>query len=522
MSTILEKKLRQLSENNEPVVFCGGKKGLEKESLRVNKEGSLSLKRHPSSLGSALKNKYITTDFSEALLEFVTPAYENSWEVISMLNDIHQFTYNNINDEILWIASIPCRLDGDKSIPIADYGSSNIGKMKSIYRSGLGLRYGRIMQAISGIHFNYSLPENFWPVYKKIENNNSAAEDFISSSYMDMIRNLKRFGWLILYLFGASPAICKSFLSDNNTSMPSLDKKTLFQPYGTSLRMSDLGYTSSVQSNINISLNNLDDYIEDLTTAMKTPEPSYQNFGFKKNGKYQQLSLNKLQIENEYYSTVRPKRVTNSGERPTSALKRGGIEYIEIRSLDVNVYDPVGINQDTMRFIESFMIFCLLEESPLIDEVENREIMKNYSDTSSHGRKPGFNLSRDGKTVSLKSWATEIIDGVLKIASLIDKGAQCSGYESSVKKQSRLVDDPDQTPSAKMLRELSERKMTFSDYILDLSKQNKEYFKGLMDLSSSKNALFEKEAKDSIKKQSDIESEEREPFSDHLKKYFES
>ena len=190
--------------------------------------------------------------------------------------------------------------------------------------------------------------------------------------------------------------------------------------------------------------------------------------------------------------------------------------------MDVNVYDPVGINQDTMRFIESFMIFCLLEESPLIDEVENREIMKNYSDTSSHGRKPGFNLSRDGKTVSLKSWATEIIDGVLKIASLIDKGAQCSGYESSVKKQSRLVNDPDQTPSAMMLGELSEKKMTFSDYILDLSKQNKEYFKGLMDLSSSKNALFEKEAKDSIKKQSDIESEEREPFSDHLKKYFES
>ena len=102
-----------------------------------------------------------------------------------------------------------------------------------------------------------------------------------------------------------------------------------------------------------------------------------QNFGLKKNGKYQQLSLNKLQIENEYYSTVRPKRVAHSGERPTSALKRGGIEYIEIRSLDVNVYDPIGINQDTMRFIESFMIFCLLEESPLIDEVENREIMNN-------------------------------------------------------------------------------------------------------------------------------------------------
>ena len=186
---------------------------------------------------------------------------------------------------------------------------------------------------------------------------------------------------------------------------------------------------------------------------------------------------------------MRPKRVANSGERPTSALKKRGIEYIEIRSLDVNVYDPVGINQDTMRFIESFMIFCLLEESPLIDEVENREIMKNYSDTSSHGGKPGFNLSRDGKTVSLKSWATEIIDGVLKL-HLIDKGAQCSGYESSVKKQSRLVDDPDQTPSAMMLGELSEKKMTFSDYILDLSKQNKEYFKGLMDLSSSKECSF--------------------------------
>jgi len=522
MRTILEKRLMQLTANNEPVIFCGGKKGLEKESLRVNEEGSLSLKKHPISMGSALKNRYITTDFSEALLEFVTPAYQNNWEVISMLNDIHQFTYNNINDEILWIASMPCKLEGDESIPIADYGSSNIGKMKSIYRSGLGLRYGRNMQAISGIHFNYSLPEDFWPVYQKIENNNSPAEEFISKSYMDMIRNLKRFGWLILYLFGASPAICKSFLSNDNSSMPSLDKKTLFQPFGTSLRMSDLGYTSSVQSNINISLNDLDHYITDLTAAIKTPEPSYQNFGLKKNGKYQQLSVNKLQIENEYYSTVRPKRVAYSGERPTSSLKRGGIEYIEIRSLDVNVFDPIGINQDTMRFIESFMIFCLLEESPVINETENKEIMNNYSDTSNYGRKPGFNLSRDGKSVSLKTWATEIIDGVLKIASLIDKEAQCSGYDASVRKQLRLVGDADQTPSAMILEELREKKMTFSDYILDLSKQNKEYFKEMMDLSPSKNALFEKEAKDSIKKQLDIESEDRESFSEHLKKYFES
>ena len=288
MGKILEKRLESISNSEKPNIFCDGIKGIEKESLRVTKDGKLSLSSHPEKLGSALTNKFITTDFSEALLEFVTPAFSNTWEVMSLLCDIHQFTYDHIDEEFLWVASMPCRLNRNNEIPLARYGASNVGTMKTIYRNGLGLRYGRNMQAIAGIHFNYSLPSDFWPVFQDIEKNNDQLTSFCSASYMSMIRNVKRYGWLILYLFGASPAICKSFIEENSLDMPLLDNNTFYQPYGTSLRMSDLGYTSTVQSNINISLNNLDHYVRDLKAAISAPEDSYAEFGLRKNNSYQQ------------------------------------------------------------------------------------------------------------------------------------------------------------------------------------------------------------------------------------------
>ena len=519
MSEIFEKRLRSISESDKPDILCGGLKGLEKESLRVNQTGALSETEHPANLGSALTSKFITTDFSEALLEFITPAVPNTWEVLSFLCDIHQFTYKNINDELLWVSSMPCALDEKREIPLARYGTSNVGKMKTIYRNGLGLRYGRNMQAIAGIHFNYSLPEKFWPIYKLNENNHDSIDIFRSSSYMSMIRNFKRYGWLILYLFGASPALCKSF-SPKSVGIPEYDKDTLFQPYGTSLRMSDLGYTSKVQSTINISLNSLEEYVQNLRDAISTPEASYDSFGLLRNNEYQQLSLNKLQIENEYYNPVRPKRVALSGERPTTALERGGIEYVEIRSLDLNVFDPVGINQNTIRFMESFLIYCLPEDSPMMTVADNKETMKNHMDTANFGRDPDLFLSREGKKIGLKEWAQELMEHILKIADLIDQSESCSEYVKSVEAQIELIKDSKATPSARILQELSDSGLSFADYGLSLAENQKNYFSNLIPLNAEKDDLFEKEAQASILKQADAESIEQLPLSAYLDNYF--
>tara|TARA_B100001059_G_scaffold11495_1_gene9316 strand:+ start:1711 stop:3279 length:1569 start_codon:yes stop_codon:yes gene_type:complete len=522
MNSLFEKRLKLISDSGREDILCNGIKGIEKESLRINLNGEIAQSDHPKNLGSALTNKFITTDFSEALLEFVTPAYKDTWGVMSLLCDIHKFTYENLDNELLWVASMPCALGQDDIIPIAKYGSSNVGRMKSVYRKGLSLRYGSNMQAISGIHFNFSLPDEFWPIYKLNEQNEESLDDFRSSQYMAMIRNFKRNGWLILYLFGASPAICKSFLSNIKTSMPSLDNKTIYQPYATSLRMSDLGYTSTVQSNINISVNNLHEYTNDLNNAISTPEPTYSKFGLLDNEEYQQLSLNKLQIENEYYSPVRPKRVAQSGERPTSALDRGGIEYIEVRSLDLNVFDPVGINQETMRFIEAFLIYCMLEKSEFINKTDDQELTKNHTNTATHGRANNLSLKKNGVSISLKSWAELILEGTLKVANLLDKGMNCSAYTDSVKKQMKLINDADKTPSAMLLNELQHEGVSFAEYGLNLANERKEYFSNIMRLSHDRQALFEKEAENSLKKQKSIETQDQLPFDEYLKNYFSS
>jgi glutamate--cysteine ligase len=351
VSDVFERRLSRLQAADSPGCLAGGRKGIEKESLRVGPDGLLSPRPHPLALGSALTNKFITTDFSEALLEFVTPAYHQTWEALRTLCDIHQFTYERLDDEYLWVTSMPCAIPADREIPLAQYGSSNVAQMKTVYRNGLGYRYGRNMQTIAGIHFNYSLPDGFWELYRQLEEVTGSDEAFRSAAYFGLLRNFRRCGWLVLYLFGASPALCKTFAGEQASGMPSLDSDTYYQPYATSLRMSDLGYSNNTQASINISLNDVDEYIDDLSRAIVTPEPEFEKIGRVVDGEYRQLSVNQLQIENEYYNSIRPKRVAISGERPTSALRRDGVEYVEIRSLDLNVFDPVGISQNTMRFV---------------------------------------------------------------------------------------------------------------------------------------------------------------------------
>ncbi len=503
-----------------PNCLSGGLKGIEKEGLRVSFDGSLSQRMHPISLGSALSNSYITTDFSEALLEFVTPAYESTWEALTFLCDLHQFTYERIDDEQIWATSMPCAISEDSEIPLAQYGTSNVGRMKTVYRNGLSYRYGRLMQSIAGIHYNYSLPRAFWPTYQAIEQNDGNADDFRSTAYLGLVRNVRRFGWIILYLFGASPALCKSFSSDLN--LPSFNADTYYQPFATSLRMSDLGYSNSAQADINISLNSIDEYIADLVSAISTPNPDYEKIGIKVDGEYRQLNANQLQIENEYYSAVRPKRVAHSGERPTAALQRGGIEYVEIRSLDINIFDPVGISQNTMRFVEAFLIYCLLEDSPLFNADQCEEAAYNHALTASEGRKPGLTLHRDGKEIELHIWANEILDNVAQVAEFVDQGCDRNDYADSISLQRALVLDADATPSARILRDLRESGVGFSSYALEATRNHRQYFAELQSLSKNRLDLLANEVSNSIVRQAEIENADDISLDEYLKNYFSS
>lgn len=498
----------------------GGRCGIEKESLRVTGDGYIAATPHPKGFGAALTNRYITTDYSEALLELVTPPMDSSWAAIQFLCDIHQFVYEGLGDEILWAVSMPCMIRSEADIPLARYGASNIGQMKTVYRRGLGHRYGRYMQAIAGIHFNYSLPEAFWPIFRDIEESGKNDREFRSDTYLGLVRNVRRLDWFLLYLFGASPAVCKSFLAGRETGLEVLDTGTLHGPYATSLRMSDIGYQNTNQAALYVSANSLDEYIRDLSSAVRTPNPEYEKIGIKVGSEYRQLSANNLQIENEYYSTIRPKRVARSGEHPTEALRRGGVEYVELRAFDVSPFDPVGINQKQVRFLEVFAIYCLLKDSPPIDVAEQKSNAENHARAADRGREPGLQLQRCDSLVSLEDWGAEICRDMLPVAKLLDPdGGQ--GYAEIINAQANAFEDAALTPSARLIADLRETGQGMFGYGMELSRGYADYFKDLAADMSSQQALLHDESGASLERQVVIEANDTLNFDDYLKCYFD-
>ena len=522
MFNLLKKRLKTIQKNKLSPLLKDSKTGIEKESLRVNSNGHISQRNHPSVLGSALTHPNITTDYSEALLELITPPCNKAITAYEYLLDIETYVYQHLGDELLWTASMPCVLKGEEDIRIADYGKSNAGKMKSIYRHGLAWRYGKTMQVIAGIHFNYSIAENFWPAYQIMENNQDEPQDFINDRYMAMTRNIQRYGWLIPYFFGSSPAICKSFLGDapkpNNMSV--LNEFTYYEAGGTSLRMGDIGYTNRKENKTGIkaNYNSLEKYTKTLEEAITTSCSKYEAIGVKVDGHYRQLNSNILQIENEYYSSVRPKQVLQGFERPIDALRKRGIQYIELRSLDINPFQPAGMTRDQLFFLEVFMHFCLLQESPKISQEEREEIDNNQSIVAHKGRIEEIEISHMGKKIKLKKHATEIINAMSSVAELLDDVHNSDCYEIALEEQARLISQPELTPSAKLLDEIRFYKDSFFSFAQRKSKEHRDYFKN-RELPPELMEKFKRLATHSINEQKAKETEDQLPFDEFLSCY---
>jgi glutamate--cysteine ligase len=516
---VFERRLSALVNGGEPQILQGGRKGVEKESLRVMPDGHLAHTPHPPLLGSALTNEHITTDYSESLIELVTPAFTHSWELLQYLLDLHQFVYRHLGDELLWATSMPCAIARDADIPLAQYGTSHIGRMKTVYRNGLGLRYGRMMQAISGVHFNYSFPLRFWEAWAAARAAPLQGSQFVSACYFDLLRNYRRYGWLVLYLFGVSPVVCKSFLHGREFGLADFGAGTAFEPYATSLRMSDVGYRNRNQAGLEVSVNSLEEYVRDLTRAISTPHPPYEALGVKVNGEYRQLNANILQIENEYYSFIRPKRVARSGERPTKALRRAGVEYVEVRALDVSAFDPVGVNQNKLRFLEAFLALCLMKESAPIAAAEQSVLDENHVVVARRGREPGLTLWRDGGRVGMREWARELLDSMSGICEILDRGASARPYSEALATQRAKIEDVTLTPSARLMSELAAGE-SFFDLALRMSAAHKAYFLDLYPPNEERLREFGEEARESLAAQRSIETADRGTFEEYLARYF--
>lgn len=518
-NTNFERRLARLLRDGGSALLRGGLKGLEKESLRVTPKGCLAQTPHPAALGAALTHPHITTDYSEALLEFVTPPLPDTRATLVFLDDIHAFVYRNIGDEMLWATSMPCPLDDEHAIPIARYGSSNVGMMKHVYRRGLAWRYGRRMQTISGVHFNYSFPLPLWPVLQALAGDRRSLREFTDEVYFGMLRNFLRVGWIIPFLFGASPAVCKSFLPAGHVGLEEFDPHTWYGHYATSLRLSDIGYKNKNQAHIGVSYNSPAEYIATLTRAISTPEPEYQRIGVKVNGEYRQLNANILQIENEFYGYIRPKQPIRRGERPTVALKKRGVLYTEVRALDLNAYDPTGVGETALRFIEALLIWCLLNDSPPLSAEEQAAIGHNQLETARRGRDPALRLVREGREVQLGDWAREITGELEGICEALDGEDPARPYSASLTAQREAIREPERLPSARILAEARARGESFFAFARRLSEEHRAHFLRYP-LAEERRTLFERLARESLAQQAELEATDRLPFDEYLERYF--
>ena len=499
------------------------KRGLEKESLRVAPSGLLAATPHPPALGSPLTHPHITTDFSEAQLELITQIHASAEAALGTLADVHRFVYANIGEELLWCASMPCRLGAGASIPVARFGTSNAGRSKTVYRLGLSHRYGRAMQTISGIHYNFSLPDSLWPAIARSRGEQPSRE-FTTRAYFDLIRNFRRYSWLLLYLFGASPAICRSFLNRGSVrGLTPLAADTLHLPHATSLRMGPLGYQSKAQSTLHISYNSLAEYAASMRVALTAPYPAYEAIGTKVDGEYRQLSTTLLQIENEFYGTIRPKRRTRSGERPLDALHERGVEYVEVRCQDLDPFLPLGIDAAACRFMDVFLLVCLLRESPPDSEPESAILTANQLAVVERGRVPGLALTeRDGRTVSLRAWAEDLLADCQEVAHAVDDASGGDQHARTVREQWRKLREPERTPSARVLRALREQGGSFGDFGLRQARAHRRWFAEQRGRQARSLDRLAAQSAESRREQARIEAEDRargESFDAYLARY---
>ena len=477
------------------------RRGIEKESLRVRSDGALATTPHSRLLGAALTHPHITTDFSESQLELITSPHTTPEACLAELTEIHQVVYRAIREELLWVASMPCGLPEDDAIPIGQYGSSNIGRMKTVYRVGLAHRYGRRMQMISGIHYNFSVPGQS------------------NESYFALIRNFRRHSWLPILLFGASPAVCPSFVEGRSHKLVPFTPGTLHLPHATSLRMGQLGYQSEAQVSLAVSYNSLESYAASLHEALTVPYPPYERIGVRHGDDYRQLATSLLQIENEFYSPIRAKRTIRRGERPLHALRERGVEYVEVRLMDLDAFEPVGIAAATMRFLDVFLLHCLLSDSPPDTPAELEALARNKLRGAERGREPGLRLERGSKEVTLAEWGAEILEGCAPVAAALDAALGGTAHREAHSHATSVLKNPARTPSARVLEEIKARHGgSYTRFVVAHSQAHADTLRALP-LAFPTEARFARMMGESLREQRETEAADSLDFETYRRKY---
>ncbi|MCP5480565.1 MAG: glutamate--cysteine ligase [Spirochaetales bacterium] len=477
---IVSQLIRVLKEEDARLLVAGSKHGLERECLRINEQGQLSERPHPAGLGSSLTHPYITTDFSESQLEYTTAPHRTFTGALRELEQLQAYTCRKLEGELLWPLSMPARLPPEDQIPIAHYGTSEAGMKRTIYRRGLAHRYGRRMQTISGVHYNVSFGQSLWKFlhaldYKK-NGSPSALRRFVSERYFAIARNFMRHAYVLPYLFGSSPVVDRSFVGKKtHRRLRSLGSETLYARHATSLRLSDVGYTNVRQRQIQISYDGLEPYLTTMREALTTPEPDYSRWSASRG---EQLNDCQLQIENEHYGVIRPKQIPRSGERPITALEKHGVLYLEVRALDLDPFVATGIGPDRLAFVQMLLAHCLLSESPALTAREVREIKARQRRVVWSGRSPRLKLPAGGSMLPFRDLARALCEELEPVAGLLDSATRSTLFSECLENERSIINDANLTPSARILTELKDRNLDYTEYGLEKARRYREFFCG--------------------------------------------
>lgn len=518
--TGLDAKLARLADAGPAELLSGQRVGIEKESLRVADNAVLAKTPHPKALGAALTHPHITMDFSEAMLELITPPLPGNRAVLEFLGDLHAWIYRQLGEETLWPSSMPCITKSETDIPLAHFGESNAGQMKTIYRRGLGRRYGRAMQMITGVHYNYSFGENLWPALADVMRVDAAQSGTRSELYLGLTRNLLRFGWIVPFLFGSSPAICRSFV-DPGASLEKFDDHTLYLPYATSLRMGDIGYQNNqeIETGGRVSYNSLREYVVSLKLAVEQPCPLYAPIGVKVNGRYEQINDHILQIENEFYASVRPKRTAREAEMPLLALARRGVEYVELRSLDLLAFSPLGVCETQLDFLEGWLLFCLLDDSPPLSADDLRDAGRNEVRTAHEGRAPDMRLDAGGDKIPLRDAGLDLCARMAGVCELLDAARGDARHSEALAAHREMFANPERTPSARMLGEMREHRVSYIEWAEQKGMEFRDHHLARA-LPAETERRFNRLAEDSLRRLAEIERSDRVSLDEYIQNYF--
>lgn len=493
--------------------------GIEREMLRSDAAGQLAQTPHPASWGSAHCNPDITLDFSEAQPELVTSPNDDLQALLQQLQSLHGFVSRHLPaSDRLWFLSMPPAID-EARIPLAQFGTSNAARLKTLYRRGLANRYGRKMQVICGVHFNHSWSEAFWQRLHERVGDSRRLPIFISENYLALSRNYLRLSWLLAYLFGATPAVDKSFIKRQAPELQAWKDATLIAPYATSLRMSRIGYVNSTRCAASVSFDSLTEYLSTLYQAITTECPGYSIIGLQdEQGEYLQLNTHLLQSEAEHYALIRPKQPPGPDERPFSALRDRGVSYVEVRALDIQPDTPLGAHPEQLGFLRLFLLYCLLTPNPPLSREQELENSYNHQQAALLGRQPGVTLRRQGQDIQLRDWGLELMEQLRQLAEILDYHTyRGDHYQQLVARHETLLNQPELTPSARVLAQLQDADLEYLEWGLKLSQRHLESLQA--SAASPAEAEIAARAEASVREQQRLDAAPQQDFDSYLRHY---